>query len=49
VRYTVQPERLEAAARAMTAAAVRWDSRLHTIKRIAEAAHCDRHLDDQAE
>jgi hypothetical protein len=48
VRYTVQPERLEAAG-AMTAAAVRWHARLHTIKRIAEAAHCDRHLDDQAE
>jgi DNA-binding transcriptional ArsR family regulator len=39
VRYTVQPERLEAAARAMSAAAARWDSRLRAIKRIAEAAH----------
>jgi DNA-binding transcriptional ArsR family regulator len=41
VRYTVQPERLEAAARAMTAAAARWDARLRAIKRIAEAAHRD--------
>jgi DNA-binding transcriptional ArsR family regulator len=41
VRYTVQPERLAAAARAMTAAAARWDARLHAIKRIAEAAHRD--------
>ena len=39
VRYTVQPERLAAAARAMTAAAARWDSRLRAIKRIAETAH----------
>jgi DNA-binding transcriptional ArsR family regulator len=38
-RYTVQPERLEAAARAMTAAAQRWDARLRAIKRIAEAEH----------
>jgi ArsR family transcriptional regulator, cadmium/lead-responsive transcriptional repressor len=37
VRYTVDPERLEAAAKAMTAAAARWDARLHAIKRIAEA------------
>jgi DNA-binding transcriptional ArsR family regulator len=41
VRYTVQPERLEAAAQAMTAAAARWDARLQVIKRIAEAAHQD--------
>jgi DNA-binding transcriptional ArsR family regulator len=41
VRYTVQPDRLEAAARAMTEAAARWDARLHAIKRIAEAAHHD--------
>ncbi len=44
VRYTVQPERLDAAARAMdhaaramAAAAARWDQRLHAIKRLAEA------------
>ncbi len=39
VRYTVRPERLEAAARAMTAAAARWDARLQAIKRLAEAEH----------
>jgi ArsR family transcriptional regulator, cadmium/lead-responsive transcriptional repressor len=44
VRYTVRPERLDAAARAMTraaqamaAAAARWDQRLDAIKRLAEA------------
>ena len=39
VRFTVRPDRLEAAARAMTAAAARWDARLLAIKRIAEAEH----------
>jgi DNA-binding transcriptional ArsR family regulator len=45
VRYTIRPERLDAAARAMAhaaqamaAAAARWDSRLDAIKRLAEAA-----------
>lgn len=42
VRYTVRPERLDAAARAMTSAAARWDKRLQAIKRIAEAAHRER-------
>jgi hypothetical protein len=44
VHYTVRPERLDAAARAMAnaahamaAAAARWDSRLDAIKRLAEA------------
>src|SRR5436305_6207019 len=37
VRYTVRPDRLEAAARAMAAAAARWDARLQAIKRPAEA------------
>jgi ArsR family transcriptional regulator, cadmium/lead-responsive transcriptional repressor len=37
IRYTVRPERLDAAARAMAAAAARWDRRLHAIKRLAEA------------
>jgi DNA-binding transcriptional ArsR family regulator len=43
-RYTVQPERLGAAAQAMAhaaqamaAAAARWDRRLSAIKRLAEA------------
>ena len=44
VRYTVRPERLDAAARAMAraaqamaAAAARWDQRLDAIKRLAES------------
>jgi DNA-binding transcriptional ArsR family regulator len=39
VRYAVQPERLDAAARAMVALAADWDHRLNAIKRIAEATH----------
>ena len=49
VRYTVQPERLEAAARAMTSAAARWNARLRAIKRIAEAAHRDEQHSSPAE
>ncbi|WP_214324896.1 ArsR/SmtB family transcription factor [Nonomuraea sediminis] len=37
VRYRVQPERLAAAAEAMTAAATRWTTRLQAIKRLAES------------
>jgi DNA-binding transcriptional ArsR family regulator len=47
VRYTIQPERLEAAARAMTAAAALWNARLHAIKRIAEAEYGDDQAGDQ--
>ncbi|MPZ79405.1 MAG: metalloregulator ArsR/SmtB family transcription factor [Actinophytocola sp.] len=36
MRYTVRPEPLGAAARWMSAVAVRWDARLAAIKRIAE-------------
>jgi DNA-binding transcriptional ArsR family regulator len=36
-RYTIRPERLSEAARAMAQAAEQWDSRLHSIKRLAEA------------
>jgi DNA-binding transcriptional ArsR family regulator len=39
VHYTVRPERLDAAARAMTSVAARWDIRLQAIKHIAESAH----------
>jgi DNA-binding transcriptional ArsR family regulator len=49
VRYTVQPERLEAAARAMTAAAARWNARLTVIKRIAEAVHRDEQRGSEAQ
>jgi len=41
VLYSVQPERLETAARAMSAAAARWNARLTAIKRISEKAHRD--------
>jgi DNA-binding transcriptional ArsR family regulator len=37
IRYSIRPERLSAAARAMSAAAAQWDRRLHAIKRLAEA------------
>ena len=36
VLYTVRPERLDAAARWMTAIAAQWDARLAAIKRLAE-------------
>ena len=37
VRYTVRPERLSAAADDLAAIAREWDTRLATIKRLAEA------------
>ncbi len=36
VRYSVRPERLDEAARAMARVAARWDGRLLAIKRLAE-------------
>jgi ArsR family transcriptional regulator, cadmium/lead-responsive transcriptional repressor len=39
VRYRVDPDRLNEAARAMTEVASAWDGRLRAIKRLAEAAH----------
>jgi DNA-binding transcriptional ArsR family regulator len=36
VRYTVQPEQLEAAAHWMSQLAAQWDTRLRAIKRLAE-------------
>ena len=36
VRYTVRPERLDAAARDLADLAAAWDARLATIKRMAE-------------
>lgn len=38
-RFTVHDERLAQAQRQMALVASRWDSRLATIKRMAEAAH----------
>jgi ArsR family transcriptional regulator, cadmium/lead-responsive transcriptional repressor len=39
VRFRVDPVRLDQATRAMARLASDWDSRLTTIKRLAEAAH----------
>jgi ArsR family transcriptional regulator, cadmium/lead-responsive transcriptional repressor len=36
VRYTVRPEHLDIAVRAMARVAARWDNRLEAIKRLAE-------------
>jgi DNA-binding transcriptional ArsR family regulator len=38
VRYSVKPEHLDIAARAMAKVAARWDARLEAIKRAAESA-----------
>jgi DNA-binding transcriptional ArsR family regulator len=38
VRYSVRPEHLDIAARAMAKVAARWDARLEAIKRVAESA-----------
>ena len=37
VRYSVRPEHLDRAARAMATVAARWDTRLAAIKRMAES------------
>ena len=37
VRYSVRPEHLDVAARAMAKVAARWDARLEAIKSLAEA------------
>jgi DNA-binding transcriptional ArsR family regulator len=42
VHYTVQTERLEQAAAAMTQVASSWDGRLLAIKQIAERLHAER-------
>ena len=38
VLYSVRPEHLDRAARAMARVAARWDARLDTIKRMAESS-----------
>lgn len=38
VRYTIRPERLDAAAATLARVAARWDARLARIKQLAEAA-----------
>jgi DNA-binding transcriptional ArsR family regulator len=42
MRFAVRPERLAAAAESMAQVAARWDERLQTIKRLAEAAYQER-------
>jgi len=37
VRYSVRPEHLDVAVRAMAKVAARWDARLTAIKRVAES------------
>ena len=37
VRYTVRPEKLDAATRRLTSVAAHWDERLAGIKRLAES------------
>jgi len=39
VLFEVDPGRLHQATKAMTELASQWDRRLHTIQRLAEAAH----------
>jgi DNA-binding transcriptional ArsR family regulator len=39
VRYSVRPERLNDAVRAMAATAAQWKTRLKAIQRLAEQAH----------
>ena len=38
VRYSVRPEQIDVASRAMAKLAARWDARLEAIKKMAEAA-----------
>ncbi len=38
VRYSVKPEHLDVAVRAMAKVAARWDARLEAIKRVAESS-----------
>ena len=42
VRYVVQPEQVDAAARWMAALADEWDARLQRIKRLAETPDVNR-------
>ena len=42
VRYSVRPEHLDIAVRAMARVAARWDARLDAIKRLAESAEAAR-------
>lgn len=39
VRYSIRPEHLDLAVRAMARVAARWDARLEAIKRLAESSN----------
>ena len=45
VLYQIDADRLDQAAKAMAELAARWDHRLITIKRLAEAAHAEKKRD----
>ena len=45
VRYSIRPEHLDLAVRAMAKVAARWDARLVKIKRMAEAEEAGRTID----
>jgi DNA-binding transcriptional ArsR family regulator len=42
VRYSVKPEHLDVAVRAMARVAARWDARLEVIKRVSESTAASR-------
>ena len=44
VRYSIRPEHLDVAVRAMARVAARWDARLAKIKRMAEARESGRKI-----
>jgi DNA-binding transcriptional ArsR family regulator len=48
VRFSIDPDRLDDAARVMAALASDWDRRLLAIKRLAEAAHLDAQVRDRS-
>jgi DNA-binding transcriptional ArsR family regulator len=47
VRYTIRPQRLDAATRSMAQVAAEWDARLSAIKHIAEAAVRDQRANNR--
>jgi len=48
VRYSIRPEHLDIAVRAMAEVAARWDARLEAIKRMAESEATARRSDEYA-
>ncbi|MFI0406358.1 ArsR/SmtB family transcription factor [Actinomadura sp. 3N508] len=47
VRYTVHPDRLDEACRALADVASRWNTRLQRIKTLAESAHRESHREPE--